>query len=109
MRTTEQKQQWMENRKLDTKIVLNRLPDDVRQFAYVVGVWVWIEFPEKLERLTLDAIKDIGFSWNNKRKVWQHPCGYFRPASTDDPRFRFGITPVESINNDDLEQSITTN
>ena len=55
MRTTKQKQQWMENRKLDTKTVLNRLPDDVRQFAYVVGVWVWIEFPEKPEHLTLDA------------------------------------------------------
>jgi len=61
MRTTKQKQQWMENRKLDTKTVLNRLPDDVRQFAYVVGVWVWIEFPEKPEHLTLDALKILAF------------------------------------------------
>jgi len=105
MRTTEQKQQWFENRKLETSEVLSRLPDSIKPHAYVVGVWVWVEFDEKPDRLTLEALKEIGFSWNNKRKVWQHPCGCFRPSSTDDPRFRYGAIPISSINNDDLKQS----
>ncbi len=109
MRTPEQKQQWFENRKQDTKTVLNRLPDDVRSYAYVVGVWVWIEFVEKPDRMILDAIKDIGFSWNNKRKVWQHPCGYFRPGSTDDPRARYGAIPLDNIKLDENKQQINAN
>jgi len=99
MRTTEQKQQWFENRKLETIEVLNRLPDSIKPHAYVVGVWVWVEFDEKPDRLTLEALKEIGFSWNNKRKVWQHPCGCFRPGSTDDPRFRYGAIPINALKN----------
>ncbi|MCP4580568.1 MAG: hypothetical protein GY839_03050 [candidate division Zixibacteria bacterium] len=105
MKTEQQKQHWLENRKLETAEVLNRLPIDVKPYAYIVGVWVWIEFEQKPDRLTLDSIKEIGFSWNNRRKVWQHPCGCFRPSSTDDPRFRFGAVPVQSSINDDLKQN----
>lgn len=43
MRTQEQINQWKANRNLSTTEVIERLPQEVKGAAYVVGSWVWIE------------------------------------------------------------------
>jgi hypothetical protein len=88
------------NKKLDTEGVLSLINErqDIKKHAYVVGAWVWVEFSEKPGREVLDYLSELGFTWNNKRKVWQHCCGVYRHADRrGDPRYRYG---VQRLNNE---------
>ena len=58
--------------------------------AEVVGRWVWIQFNEKQPREVTAALAQLGFHWNNKRQLWQHPCGVLTEGSPDDPRTKYG-------------------
>ena len=84
MLTDEQKTNWKANRGLSTQEVIAKLPDDIRPAAYIVGVWVWLQFDKKPDAGNLAAIKELGFKWNRKRQAWQHPCGCYRPAAPYD-------------------------
>jgi len=96
------KQEFIEGRTRPTNEVIADLSADVKPYAYVVGAWVWIEFPEKPTVSIIDELKAGGFTWNNRRRVWQNPCGVFRPASSDDPRGRFGAIPVNELQESEL-------
>jgi len=80
------------NRKLATEAILNylrtRLPKQY-ELAEVVGKWIWLESPAKggiAATLWL-----VGFHWNSRRGVWQHPCGKFDPLGSHptDPRQKY--------------------
>ena len=61
------------------------------ELAEVVGKWVWIQFTEKQPPQVTSVLAQLGFHWNNKRQVWQHPCGPVTvDASPDDPRAKYG-------------------
>jgi precorrin-6B methylase 1 len=45
------------------------------EMAEVVGKWVWIQFDEKQPPQITAELSELGFHWNNRRQVWQHPCG----------------------------------
>jgi hypothetical protein len=93
-----EKARWKANRKLSTQEVIDLLPESVKEFASVVGCWVWLEFPEKPEKPIITSIKALGFKWNKDRKVWQHPCGKFcKFNDEEDPREKYGELPVEAV------------
>ena len=77
------------NRDLSTETVLNylrtRLP---RQYevAEVVGKWVWLDVSPARKPGLASLLWALGFHWNQRRGVWQHPCGSFNP---------FGIHPAD--------------
>jgi hypothetical protein len=77
------------NRGLSTASVLNylrtRLP---RQYevAEVVGKWVWLDVSPARKPGLASLLWALGFHWNQRRGVWQHPCGSFNP---------FGIHPAD--------------
>jgi hypothetical protein len=77
------------NRRLSTETVLNylrtRLP---RQYevAEVVGKWVWLDISPARKPGLASVLWALGFHWNQRRGVWQHPCGSFNP---------FGIHPAD--------------
>ena len=61
------------------------------ELAQVVGKWVWIQFSDKQPPEVTSVLAQLGFHWNNKRRVWQHPCGpVTADASPDDPRSKYG-------------------
>jgi hypothetical protein len=80
------------NRQLPTEMILNylrsRLPKQY-EIAEVVGKWIWLESPAKGGIAA--ALWLIGFHWNKRRGVWQHPCGRFNPAGLHptDPRTKY--------------------
>ncbi len=82
------------NRQLGTQALLALLRAEAPTFydlAEVVGKWVWIQFPDKQPADITARLAQFGFHWNNKRKVWQHPCGPVTvEASPDDPRTKYG-------------------
>jgi hypothetical protein len=55
----------------------------------VVGQWVWIEFGQKQPRYVTAEPAQLGFPWNRRRQVWQHPCGQFRTGIRQDPREKY--------------------
>ena len=64
-------------------------------YTVKVGKWLWITFPAKPEPKTLEAIKQMGFSWNPRRSAWQNPCGVFRRRNPRiDPREVYGEEPL---------------
>ena len=77
------------NRNLSTETVLNylraRLP---RQYevAEVVGKWIWLDVSPSRNPGLVSLLWALGFHWNQRRGVWQHPCGSFNP---------FGIHPAD--------------
>lgn len=81
------------NRELPMQSVLNflktRLPQQY-QLAEIVGKWVWLEFPKR--RTIANALWYMGFHWNQRRNVWQHPCGACAPFAShpQDPRIKYG-------------------
>lgn len=83
-----------ENRRLDTEMVLNhlrtRLPQ-LYELAEVVGKWVWLDVSPARKPVLAKALWALGFHWNNRRGVWQHPCGKFDPFGTHptDPRAKY--------------------
>jgi hypothetical protein len=66
------------NRTLPTVKVLAALERWMpRQYelARVVGDWIWIKFPEVPPAQIRQELAELGFHWNSKRQLWQHPCG----------------------------------
>jgi hypothetical protein len=77
------------NRGLSTDKVLDMLYHETPRFwelCQVVGKWVWIQFAEKQPPTVTAELSQLGFHWNRKRQVWQHPCGNFRTGTHRDPR-----------------------
>ena len=67
-----------ENRQLGTDQLLDLLRSEAPRFyelAEVVGKWVWVQFADKQPATITSQLAEFGFHWNNKRQVWQHPCG----------------------------------
>ena len=95
--TTEQKQARKVNRELDTNEIVNRLSKNLKPYAYIVGRWVWASFAEKPEQDLIDELKILGFNWNNKRKVWQHPCGWHCKSAPYDPRNKYRTMKIEDL------------
>jgi hypothetical protein len=83
------------NRELPTNTVLEflrkQLPEQY-ELAEVVGKWIWIDFPAKSHRAAANTLHRLGFHWNQRRCVWQHPCGACAPFAShpQDPRSKYG-------------------
>ena len=83
------------NRQLATRDLLALLRSEapsLYEVAQVVGKWVWVQFSEKQPPEVTSVLAQLGFHWNNKRQVWQHPCGVLTEGSPDDPREKYGST-----------------
>jgi hypothetical protein len=82
------------NRGLPTDKVLNllrtRLPQQY-ELAEVVGKWVWLDVSPVRQPMLANLLWALGFHWNQRRGVWQHPCGKFDPlgAHPTDPRAKY--------------------
>ena len=80
------------NRELTTERVLLLLQQEAPRFlelAQVVGKWIWIQFTDKQPREVTGKLAEFGFHWNNKRQVWQHPCGALTEGTASDPRQKY--------------------
>jgi len=80
------------NRKLSTEAVLNYLRTKFPQqygLAEVVGKWIWLDASPSAG--LSKALWALGFHWNNRRRLWQHPCGRFDPFASHpaDPRAKY--------------------
>jgi hypothetical protein len=84
----------MANRSLKTEKLLALLRNETPRFfeiAEVVGKWVWVQFQHRQPPTITAELAQIGFHWNRRRQVWQHPCGTAPiEAATYDPRKRYG-------------------
>ena len=81
------------NRQLATRELLALLRSEapsLYEIAQVVGKWVWVQFADKQPPEVTSVLAQLGFHWNNKRQVWQHPCGVLTEGSPDDPREKYG-------------------
>ena len=80
------------NRELSTERVIQLLQQEAPRFlelAEVVGKWIWIQFTDKQPREVTARLAEFGFHWNNKRQVWQHPCGALTEGTESDPRAKY--------------------
>ena len=80
------------NRALPTERVILLLQKEAPDFfnlAQVVGKWVWVQFKERQPREITAGLAQLGFHWNNKRQVWQHPCGALTEGTESDPREKY--------------------
>ena len=81
------------NRQLGTQALLALLRSEapsLYEIAQVVGKWVWVQFADRQPPEITSQLAQLGFHWNNKRQVWQHPCGVLTEGSPDDPREKYG-------------------
>jgi hypothetical protein len=83
------------NRELRTDTVLSQLKDQLPkqyELAEIIGRWIWLEFPKNKHRAAANTLWRLGFHWNQRRSVWQHPCGAFAPYTPHpgDPREKYG-------------------
>ena len=81
-----------QNRGLSTQALLDVIRGEAPQFwevIEVVGKWVWVQFEDKQPREITATLSQLGFHWNNKRQVWQHPCGTITESSLYDPRRKY--------------------
>jgi len=82
------------NRRLSTNKVLEclrtRLPQEYG-LAEVVGQWVWLDVSPTRKPALANLLWRLGFHWNQRRGVWQHPCGMFDPLGSHptDPRAKY--------------------
>ncbi len=70
------------NRKLPQDRVLKILERWMplqRKMASVVGSWIWIQFKSEPPAEIRRDLSQLGFHWNRKRQLWQHPCGSIAP------------------------------
>jgi len=91
------------NRELPTQTVLELLKAQLpRQYelAEIVGKWVWLEFPKASHRAATNTLARLGFHWNQRRCVWQHPCGACAPFAShpQDPRTKYGSYFAADLN-----------
>ena len=80
------------NRELPVESVIDLIKKEAPrlfELAQVVGKWVWIQFKEKQPPDVTATLAELGFHWNNKRQVWQHPCGAVTEGSQHDPREKY--------------------
>ena len=83
------------NRELPTQKVLEFLRTQLPQqyeLAEIVGKWIWLAFPKASHRAAANTLWRLGFHWNQRRSVWQHPCGACAPYSSHpgEPRSKYG-------------------
>jgi hypothetical protein len=81
-----------QNRGLSTAQVIDLLYHETPRFwelCQVVGKWVWIQFQQKQPRNVTAQLSQLGFHWNRRRQLWQHPCGQFRTGTWIDPRDKY--------------------
>ena len=70
------------NRELSTQTVLDLLKAQLPtqyELVEIVGRWIWLDFPAHTHRAAANVLWRFGFHWNQRRCVWQHPCGAFAP------------------------------
>ncbi|HTD67750.1 MAG TPA: hypothetical protein VK846_14590 [Candidatus Limnocylindria bacterium] len=88
------------NRELPTDQVLDLLQRRLRrafELAEVVGQWVWVAFDAPQDQQMTAELSQLGFHWNSRRKVWQHPCGVFKGEPTD-PRAKYqSFHPADQV------------
>ena len=80
------------NRTLPTRQVLELIHGEAPRFwelCQVVGNWIWIQFEQRQPRSVTMELAQLGFHWNRRRQVWQHPCGEFRTSIPIDPREKY--------------------
>jgi hypothetical protein len=82
------------NRGLSTEAVLNYLRTKLPQqyeLAEVVGKWIWLDVSPARKPMLAKVLWSLGFHWNQRRGVWQHPCGKFNPLGSHptDPRTKY--------------------
>ena len=68
--TTEQKQNWIEQRKRPQAEILMAIKTTlpaVWPAVAVVGKWIWVQFQKKPEAAILEGLKGLGFSWSSRR------------------------------------------
>ena len=75
-------------------LALLRRPPALLRAAQIVGEWLWVEFSAIPAPTTRATLAQLGFHWNNRRRLWQHPCGPMTPASPDEPRAKYGAIPA---------------
>jgi hypothetical protein len=63
--------------------------------CYAVGLWIWAEFQQKPSQEEITLLKELGFRWNPKRKVWQNACGVKTRASATDPRKKYAVVSFD--------------
>ena len=66
------------NRELSLQKVLDLLKAQLPtqyELAEIVGRWIWLDFPARSHRAAANALWRLGFHWNQRRCLWQHPCG----------------------------------
>ena len=88
-----------ENRQLSTDRVLELLKRWLPvafERAEVVGQWVWVAFTEKQPQSITAELSQLGFHWNNRRQVWQHPCGVFKGEPVD-PRSKYQTVSAQEV------------
>lgn len=93
----ESKEVRNENRSRPAEEIVPLLSPEIRENAYLVGAWIWVEFSAKPKSEVIGELKELGFRWNRTRKVWQHTGGVFRPNAPYDPRAKYGQLPLEEI------------
>ena len=85
------------NRTLPTPKVLAQLHQQIPaayRLAEVVGRWVWVTFKEQPAAELRQQLSQLGFHWNSKRQLWQHPCGKYSYGSKADPRDTYTTKPA---------------
>ena len=67
-----------------------RLPQQY-DLAEVVGKWVWLDVSPTRKPNLAALLWALGFHWNQRRGVWQHPCGMFNPFGSHptDPHTKY--------------------
>jgi hypothetical protein len=91
------------NRELPTQTVLDLLKAQLPtqyELAEIVGCWIWLDFPARTHRAAANALLRLGFHWNQRRCLWQHPCGFCAPYNvhSGDPRSKYGSRAVSTLN-----------
>ena len=87
------------NRELPTQQVLDLLQRRLRpafEVAEVVGQWIWVAFDGKQPQQITAELSQLGFHWNNRRQVWQHPCGVFKGEPVD-PRSKYQTVSAQEV------------
>jgi hypothetical protein len=85
------------NRRLSTEKVLNYLRTRLPQqygLAEVVGKWVWLDVSPARKPGLANLLWRLGFHWNQRRGVWQHPCGCLTRSARIPPTRAPSIAPI---------------
>ena len=93
--TRAERVKYNSDHELPTQKVLGLLKRELPQLyelAEIVGKWIWLEFPKASHRAAANTLYRLGFHWNQRRCIWQHPCGAYAPyaAHPQDPRSKYG-------------------